>query len=74
MKKYIFLLKKVIKEGEIKSNRISIDRKVIPIFIFEYNMSESFPLLKTKKVSFRLVASELEFFIKELINKNWLLF
>jgi thymidylate synthase len=40
--------------------------------MFEHDMSDGFPLLTTKSVSLRLVASELEFFIKGLTDKNWL--
>jgi thymidylate synthase len=35
-------------------------------------MSEGFPLLTTKSVPLRLVASELEFFIKGITDKKWL--
>jgi thymidylate synthase len=35
-------------------------------------MAEGFPLLTTKKIAFRLVASELEFFIKGKTDKEWL--
>lgn len=41
--------------------------------MFEHDMQVGFPLLTTKKVPFRLVASELEFFIKGITDKNWLL-
>jgi len=40
--------------------------------MFEHDMSEGFPLLTTKKVPFRLVATELEFFIKGITDKKWL--
>jgi thymidylate synthase len=40
--------------------------------MFEHDMAEGFPLLTTKKVPFRLVASELEFFIRGITDKEWL--
>lgn len=40
--------------------------------MFEHNMAQGYPLLTTKKVPFRLIASELEFFIKGITNKKWL--
>ena len=40
--------------------------------MFEHDMEDGFPLLTTKSVPFRLVASELEFFIKGLTDKDWL--
>ncbi len=36
-------------------------------------MSKGFPLLTTKKIPFRLIASELEFFIKGITDKQWLI-
>jgi thymidylate synthase len=35
-------------------------------------MGNGFPLLTTKKMPFRNIASELEFFIKGLTDKHWL--
>jgi thymidylate synthase len=40
--------------------------------MFEHDMANGFPLLTTKSVPFRLVASELEFFIKGITDKKWL--
>jgi thymidylate synthase len=40
--------------------------------MFEHDMGEGFPLLTTKKVAFRLVASEMEFFIRGKTDKGWL--
>ncbi len=40
--------------------------------MFQHDMSKGFPLLTTKKVPFRLIASELEFFIKGITDKKWL--
>lgn len=39
---------------------------------FEHDMSDGFPLLTTKKVPFRLVAQELQFFINGITDKEWL--
>lgn len=40
--------------------------------MFEHDMSEGFPLLTTKKLYFKGIKSELEFFIKGLTDKRWL--
>ena len=40
--------------------------------IFEHDLINGYPLLTTKKMPFRLIASELEFFIKGLTDKKWL--
>ncbi len=73
MKAYLDIVQKVLDQGSLKSNRTGIDTYAIAGAIFEHNMSDGFPLLTTKKVPFRLVASELEFFIKGITDKQWLI-
>ncbi len=56
----------------MKENRTGICAKTVAGMLFEHDMSEGFPLLTTKKIPFRLVATELEFFIGGRTDKNWL--
>lgn len=72
MKAYLDIIKKILKEGEIKKNRTGVDTIAIAGAMFEHDMSKGFPLLTTKAMPFRLVASELEFFIKGITDKKWL--
>ncbi|MFA5746319.1 MAG: thymidylate synthase, partial [archaeon] len=72
MKAYLDIIKHIIENGELKHNRTGIDTKAVAGCMFEHDMQEGFPLLTTKKVPFRLVSSELEFFIKGITDKNWL--
>ena len=72
MKAYLDIVRKVLAHGVLKSNRTGMDAVTIPGAMFEHNMAEGFPLLTTKSVPFRLVASELEFFIRGLTDKDWL--
>lgn len=72
MKAYLDIVKKILEEGIWKDNRTGIRTKAIAGAMFEHDMSEGFPLLTTKSVPFRLVASELEFFIKGITDKEWL--
>ena len=72
MKKYLEILDQILTEGEYKDNRTGIGTYAVSGVKFEHDMSEGFPLLTTKNVPFRLVASELEFFIKGLTDKKWL--
>jgi thymidylate synthase len=72
MKRYIDIINRIFSKGEWKSNRTGIDTLAIPGAMFEHDMSTGFPLVTTKFVPFRLVASELEFFIKGLTDKEWL--
>jgi len=41
-------------------------------YMFEHNMFNGFPLLTTKKMGMKMIAAELEFFIKGLSSKSWL--
>jgi len=72
MKAYLNIVKKILDEGTIKRSRTGIDAITISGAMFEHNMSEGFPLLTTKSVPLRLVASELEFFLKGISDKKWL--
>ncbi len=72
MKAYIDIVKKILDEGEWRQNRTGIKTLVIPGVIFEHDMSKGFPLLTTKKMPFKCIASELEFFIKGITDKKWL--
>jgi len=72
MKAYLDIVQKILNSGFRKTNRTGIDALTIAGAMFEHDMSEGFPLLTTKKVPFRLVASELEFFIRGITDKEWL--
>ncbi|NMC51748.1 thymidylate synthase [Candidatus Kuenenbacteria bacterium] len=72
MRTYLDIVQKIITEGKLKENRTGISAVSIAGAMFEHDMSLGFPLLTTKKVPFRLVASELEFFIKGITDKKWL--
>jgi len=72
MKAYIDIAAKILDKGFCKHNRTGVDALTIAGAMFEHDMAEGFPLLTTKKVPFRLVASELEFFIRGITDKEWL--
>jgi thymidylate synthase len=69
---YLNIVKKILDEGVVKKNRTGVDAISVAGVMFEHDMSKGFPLLTTKSVPFRLVASELEFFIKGKTDKRWL--
>ncbi len=73
MKAYLDIVRKILREGVIKGDRTGTGTIAIAGALFEHEMSDGFPLLTTKKVPFRLVASELEFFIKGITDKQWLI-
>jgi thymidylate synthase len=74
MKSYLELLDQILngKESTWKQTRTGIRAKTITGAILKHDMSTGFPLITTKQVPFKLVASELEFFIKGRTNKKWL--
>ncbi|WP_461257830.1 thymidylate synthase [Treponema sp. R80B11-R83G3] len=72
MKAYIDIVQKILNSGTRKSNRTGVDALTIAGAMFEHDMAEGFPLLTTKKTPFRLIASELEFFIRGITDKEWL--
>lgn len=73
MESYLKIVKKILAEGEKKEDRTGTGTISISGVMFEHDMKNGFPLLTTKKVPLRLVASELEFFIKGLTDKQWLI-
>jgi len=72
MKAYHDLVEKVLAEGARKANRTGTDALTLAGAMFEHDMADGFPLLTTKKVPFGLVASELEFFVRGITDKEWL--
>ncbi len=72
MQAYLDIVKKVLEQGERKMNRTGIDTIATAGAIFEHDMSTGFPLLTTKKMPYKVIASELEFFIKGKTDKKWL--
>jgi len=72
MKSYLDLLNRIFETGVRRPNRTGVVTTAIPGFMFEHNMTDGFPLLTTKFVPFRLVASELEFFLRGYTDKKWL--
>lgn len=72
MKAYHKIIQNIIENGERKENRTGVDTIAVAGAMFEHDMSEGFPLLTTKKMPFKCIASELEFFIKGITDKNWL--
>ena len=72
MRTYLDIVKKVLEKGDKISTRQGTPAYTIAGAIFEHDMSKGFPLLTTKKVPLRLIATELEFFINGITDKKWL--
>ncbi|MBI2668556.1 thymidylate synthase [Candidatus Woesearchaeota archaeon] len=72
MQEYLDIVKKILDAGIVKKNRTGVDAITIAGAMFEHDLAKGFPLLTTKKVPFRNIATELEFFIKGITDKKWL--
>jgi thymidylate synthase len=73
MKAYLDIVKNVLEKGEIVSTRQGPKAYTMAGAIFEHDMAKGFPLLTTKKMPLRLIATELEFFINGITDKKWLI-
>ncbi len=72
MKTYHNIVKKVLEEGVEKENRTGINTLAIAGAMFEHDMSLGFPMQTTKKMPYKIIKTELEFFIRGLTDKEWL--
>lgn len=72
MKSYLDIVRHILENGEVKENRTGVDAITVAGIKFEHDMADGFPLLTTKKVPFKSMRVELEFFIKGLTDKQWL--
>lgn len=70
---YLDLCKLILEKGHKKEDRTGTGTYSIFGHQMRFDLSEGFPLLTTKKVNFRLIASELLWFIKGDTNIRYLL-
>lgn len=72
MKAYLDIVRHILEHGELKENRTGVAAYTVAGAMFEHDMAAGFPLLTTKKMPFKVLATELEFFIKGITDKMWL--
>jgi len=72
MQSYLDIVKTILEKGEKKEDRTGTGTLAIAGAMFEHDMAKGYPLLTTKKMPFKTMANELEFFIKGLTDKEWL--
>lgn len=73
MQSYLNIVKKILDEGVEKTDRTGTGTIAIAGAMFEHDMADGFPLLTTKKMPFKTITAELEFFIKGITDKQWLI-
>ena len=71
MKQYLDIVNEVLAHGSWKETRTGL--KALTSFgqVFRHDMSEGFPLLTTKQMSYKSMWTELEGFIKGITAKKW---
>ncbi len=72
MQTYLDIVQRVLDEGQRKEDRTGTGTLAIAGAFFEHDMALGYPLLTTKKMPFKVMATELEFFIKGMTDKQWL--
>lgn len=72
MQSYLNIVEKILKSGVEKKDRTGTGTLSVAGVLFEHDMSMGYPLLTTKKMPFKVMATELEFFIKGITDKQWL--
>lgn len=73
MKAYLDILNDCLTNGTLADNRTGIKTVRMPYgATFEHDMSKGFPLVTTKKMGLKNIATELEFFINGYTDKKWL--
>lgn len=73
MKQYLNFAKYTLKNGVVKEDRTGTGTISVFGYQMRFNLEKGFPLLTTKKIPFRLIASELLWFLKGDTNIQYLL-
>ena len=71
-KKYTDLLQDILNNGIEKKDRTGTGTKSIFGYTIRHDMSEGFPILTTKKVAFKTMATELLWFLRGDTNIKYL--
>ena len=72
MKAYLDYLNYILENGVWTQNRTGVDTLTCSGYMLVHNMKDGFPLLTTKKMGIKNIASELEMFIKGITDKRFL--
>ena len=67
---YISLLRRIINYGENKTNRTGIDTKSLCFEHLSYDLTDTFPILTTRRQYIRGIFEELLFYLRGQTNNN----
>lgn len=70
---YLDLIKHILDTGETRNDRTNTGTISVFGYQMRFNLAENFPLLTTKRVPFKLIASELLWFLRGDTNIRYLL-
>ena len=73
MQQYQELVRKILAEGHVKTDRTGVGTKSIFGYQMRFDLSKGFPMLTTKRVPFGLIKSELLWFLRGDTNVRYLL-
>ena len=73
MQQYQELVKKILAEGHVKTDRTGVGTKSIFGYQMRFDLSQGFPMVTTKRVPFGLIKSELLWFLRGDTNVRYLL-
>lgn len=68
---YLCAVMGILSDGTYMQNRTGVPTNKIPCITLQHNLENGFPLLTTKKMPFKIMATELEGFIKGITDKKW---
>jgi thymidylate synthase len=72
MKVYKDYLQYILDNGVMTANRTGVNTLACSGYMLKHDMKDGFPLLTSKKMGIKNIASELEMFIKGITDKRWL--
>ena len=73
MQQYQELVKKILAEGHVKTDRTGVGTKSIFGYQMRFDLSQGFPMVTTKRAPFGLIKSELLWFLRGDTNVRYLL-
>ena len=73
MQQYQELVKKILAEGHVKTDRTGVGTKSIFGYQMRFDLSQGFPMVTTKRVPFGLIKTELLWFLRGDTNVRYLL-
>ena len=72
MQEYVSLVKKVLREGELRRDRTGVGTKAIFGGMIEFDLTDRFPLVTVKETRWKVAFLEMLWFLRGEDNTDWL--